>query len=106
MMRGVPAKWKVKIPVKNAIGRTAKMEMIQINKMIVATYFFYKRAKKKKFWRQVSTAIQKKSNCTLVSSFLAVFRLTIHNLSAAMALAVPDETSRLTPSMTLKKKVQ
>ena len=48
MMRGVPAKWKVKIPVKNAIGRTAKMEMIQINKMIVATYFFYKRAQKKK----------------------------------------------------------
>ena len=48
MMRGVSTKWKVKIPVKNAIGRTAKMEMIQINKMIVATYFFYKRAQKKK----------------------------------------------------------
>ena len=43
-----------------------------------------------------------KTLCTFVSSFLAVFRLTIHNLSAAIALAVPDETRRLTPSITLK----
>jgi hypothetical protein len=40
---------------------------------------------------------------TFVSSCRAVFRLTSLRRSPAIALAVPDDTSKLTPSSKLKK---
>lgn len=43
---------------------------------------------------------------TFVSSCLAVFLRTMHNLSAAMALAVHEDTKRLTPSRRLEHKKQ
>ena len=42
---------------------------------------------------------------TLVSSRLAVFLLTMQSRSPAMALAVPDETRRFTPSSKLQNKI-
>ena len=52
-------------------------------------------------WFRWYTRCEKRNGITLVSSCLAVLRLTRHNLSPAMAEAVPEDTSRLTPSRRL-----